>query len=166
LIAGGLSLAERTQTTYSYERLRSVAAGILDTAANTFLLLVAVRWFESGPAGKALVASGGSVGLLLSPLVVSYVENSGLSPAKAASRLAASGALCFLLMLCFPILPVYILGSLGSMAASSAAIPLLTQIYQENYPPAKSDRGRRPPFRGLTRQRLSTPAAGESRRQY
>jgi hypothetical protein len=33
-----------------------------------------------------------------------------------------------------PILPVFVVGSVLAMTASSAAVPLLTQIYQENYP--------------------------------
>jgi hypothetical protein len=40
-----------------------------------------------------------------------------------------------------PGLPVFILSSVVGMAASAAVIPLLTQMYQENYP--ESERGRR-----------------------
>jgi MFS family permease len=40
-----------------------------------------------------------------------------------------------------PALPVYVAGCVLAMTTSSAAIPLLTQIYQENYP--DRERGRR-----------------------
>jgi MFS family permease len=124
----------RTQLTYRYERWRAVASGVLETAATTFLILIAVRWFEAGSLAKALVAGGGSVGLLLSPWIVSRVESLGWPTAVAASRLACLGAASFLLTGLFPVLPVFVAGCVVAMAASSAAIPLMTQVYQDNYP--------------------------------
>jgi hypothetical protein len=130
-----------TELTYHYERWRAVAAGVLETAAHTFLLVIAVRSFAAGAIAKALVAGGGSMGLLVSPVVVSMVEKFGWPIARAAARLAAAGATAFLVMALAPVLPVFVLGSVLAMASSSAAIPLITQIYQENYP--ARDRGRR-----------------------
>jgi len=124
----------RTVLTYRYERWRAVSAGILETAGTTFLLLVAVRWFEAGALAKASVVAGGSLGLMLTPLVVTRVAALGWPVALAASRLAMLGLACFCLMALLPFLPVYVLGSVLAMTASSAAIPLLTQVYQENYP--------------------------------
>jgi len=72
--------------------------------------------------------------LILSPMVVSVVARLGWTTAKAASRLAAAGAACFLAMAFLPFLPIFVTGSILAMTASAAAIPLLTQIYQENYP--------------------------------
>src|SRR6185295_15070702 len=128
---------DRTALTYHYERWRAVANGTLETAGTTFLLLIAVKWFNAGATAKAFVAGGGSMGLLLTPLVVSVVQSFGWPAAKAASRLAAAGACCFLAMAAIPILPVFVVGSVLSMAASSSAIPLMTQVYQENYPEKK-----------------------------
>jgi hypothetical protein len=125
---------QRTELTYRYEKWRALTSGVLETAGSTFLLLIAVRWFEAGSWAKALVAGGGSLGLLLSPLMVSVVAHSGWSTSKAASRLAWGGAVCFLGMACLPFLPVFVLGSVLGMTAATSAIPLLTQIYQENYP--------------------------------
>src|ERR1044071_7546335 len=98
---------DRTALTYRYERRRAVANGILETAGTTFLLLIAVRWFRAGATAKALVAGGGSLGLMLSPLVVSSVARLGWTPAQAASRIALGGALSFALMACLPFLPVF-----------------------------------------------------------
>jgi MFS family permease len=125
---------EATAVTYHYERLRAISNGILETAATLFLLLIAVRWFQAGATAKALVAGGGSFGLLLTPLVVAAVQGLGWPAATAASRLAFVGTACFLIMALVPTLPVFVVGSVLSMAGASAAIPLLTQIYQENYP--------------------------------
>ena len=54
----------RTERTYRYELWRAGAAGILETAGSTFLLLIAVRWFNAGAWSKALIAGAGSLGLL------------------------------------------------------------------------------------------------------
>jgi hypothetical protein len=130
-----------TSVTYRYECWRAPAAGVIEAAGTIFLLLIAVRWFQAGPFAKAMVAGGGSVGLILAPWVVSRVEASGWPVAKAAARLAALGALSFLVMALIPVLPVFVAGCVLGMTTSSAAIPLLTQIYQENYP--DRERGRR-----------------------
>jgi MFS family permease len=123
-----------TRITYRYEKWRALAAGILEAASSIFLLLIAVRWYKAGPYAKALVAGGGSVGLLLAPWLVLRVESAAWPVAKAASRLAVLGALTFVAMAAVPLLPVFVLGSVVTLATVSAAIPLMTQVYQENYP--------------------------------
>jgi MFS family permease len=135
-----MSDASRTAQTYRYERWRAVASGILESAAATFLLLIAVRWYHAGAIAKALVAGGGSFGLMLGPWLVSRVEAAGWPVAKAASRVAVVGAIGFLVMAAAPMLPVFVIGAVITMAASAATVPLMTQIYQENYP--ERERGR------------------------
>src|SRR6185295_2465936 len=75
-----------------------------------------------------------------SPLVVSFVTNSGLPTGKAAARILTAGALAFLVAAAVPVLPVFVACSLVGMASSAAVIPLLTQMYQDNYP--EKERGR------------------------
>jgi MFS family permease len=123
-----------TLQTYRFERWRAVANGVLETGGTTFLLLIAVKHFEAGATAKALVASGGSVGLVLTPLVVSWVQKTGTRTAIAAARIALVGAVAMGLMAMLPWTAVFVAGSVVAMAASSSAIPLLTQVYQENYP--------------------------------
>ncbi|MCL5098536.1 MAG: MFS transporter [Candidatus Omnitrophica bacterium] len=123
-----------TERTYYYERWRAIFAGIIETAGTTFLLLIAVRWFSAGAMTKAIVAGAGSLGLLISPLVVTLVGVSRMTAARAAALLAALGAVCFFVMALVPVLPIFVVGSVLAMAAASASLPLLTQIYQENYP--------------------------------
>jgi MFS family permease len=123
-----------TAITYRYERWRSVAAGILETASVTFLLLIAVRYFQAGAIAKGVVASAGSVGYMLGPAVVSVVARAQWSSSKAAAFLSIIGAVTFLIMAAVPLLPVFAVGSVVGMTCASAAIPLLTQIYHENYP--------------------------------
>jgi len=135
--AVAVSPADRTRQTYRLEQRRAIANGVLESAGSTFLLLIAVRWYQAGSVAKALVAAGGSAGLLLTPLVVSQVARLGWPSALAASRFSAIGSVVFLLMALVPSLPVYVLGCMVTMAAASAAVPLMTQIYQDNYPEEK-----------------------------
>lgn len=126
--------AQRTAITYRYEKWRAAAAGIMETAGATFLLLIAVRHFEAGATAKAIVAGGASVGLMISPVVVSVVGNLGSPPSRAAAALAAFGSLTLLVMAAVPLLPVYVIGSVLATTSASAMIPLLTHMFQENYP--------------------------------
>jgi len=124
----------RTALTYRCERGRALASGILETGGTTFLLLIAVKHYQAGALAKALVAGGGSVGLILSPLLVSLVERTRWPVARAASRLAAVGAASMILMALFPVLPAFVIGAVVAMTTVAAAIPLMTQIFQDNYP--------------------------------
>jgi len=125
---------DRTAVTYRYELWRAVTGGILETAGSTFLLLIAVRWYESGASAKALLASGSSVGLLLTPLVVQWVESSQCTPSRFISRAFGLGALICAVMAALPSPGVFIVGGVAASSLMSAVVPLFTQIYQENYP--------------------------------
>lgn len=133
-------LSETARRTHLNEQVRAVSSGVLETAATTFLLLIAVRHFQAGALAKGVVAGGGSVGLMLTPAVVSIVARFGWRSAKAASALGWCGCAAFLLMAAIPTLPVFVLGGVLAMTSASAAIPLYTQMYHENYP--ASMRGR------------------------
>jgi MFS family permease len=148
-------VARHTVITYRYDRLRALASGILEVAATIFLLLIVVRHFHAGPLAKAAVASAGSIGLLFTPWVVTCAQRSKTPPARAASRISAIGAVAFLVMALFPVLPVFVIGSMVALASSTAIVPLVTQIYQENYD--SSDRGRR--FARGMMIRIATAAA-------
>ena len=129
-----LSDAQRTRRTYVHELLRAGTAGIIETAGSTFLLAVAVKHFAAGGTAKAIVAAAGSLGLLISPLVVSWVTRQRWPTAQAASRIFAVGAASFLLATFLPGLAAYVMFSVIGMTASASIIPLLTHMYQENYP--------------------------------
>ena len=131
---------DHTLQTYRFERWRAVSAGIVETAGSTFLLLIAVRWLHAGSIAKAIVAGSGSVGLLLSPVVVSCVMAAGWRTSRAAASIVALGAVAFFVAASFPSLAVFVPCVVVAMATSSAIIPLLTQMYQENYPERRRGR--------------------------
>ncbi|MFA6543353.1 MAG: MFS transporter [Limisphaerales bacterium] len=131
---------QHTQVTFHYERLRAVTTGIMEAAGTTFLLLIAVRHFNAGPMAKAFIAAGGSLGHLISPLVVNRVARLGWPVAQASSRIGFMGATALLIAVFAPGLPLYVLGSVVATTCAAAVIPLMTQVYQTNYPP--EERGR------------------------
>jgi predicted MFS family arabinose efflux permease len=130
----------RTSLTFRYEALRAIAAGIVETASTTFLVLIAVRWFEAGPLAKGLVASGAGLGYVISPLIVSRVEAARTPVARAASRLALAGAVSLTLSALVPGERLFVVSSLMAIALGGSMTPLLTQIYQDNYPDASRGR--------------------------
>src|SRR5690606_34838182 len=96
--------------------------------------------FEAGATAKSLIAAGSSLGLLLSPLVVSLVSHRQWLAATAAARVFWFGAGMFALAALVPLLPVFVGLTTLAMACSAAVLPLLTQIYQENYPSVRRGR--------------------------
>ena len=146
---------DQKQRTYRYELQRAITAGILETGGSTFLLLIAVRWFQAGAVAKAVVAGAGSMGLLISPALVSLVTSRGWPVSTAASRTLAIGAGAFAIAAMVPYLPVFISCAVVGMASSAAIIPLLTQMYQDNYP--ERERGRL--FSRTVMVRIATAAA-------
>jgi MFS family permease len=130
----------RTRLTFRYEALRAIAAGIVETASTTFLVLIAVRWFHAGPLAKGLVASGAGLGYVISPMIVAAVEARQTPVALAASRLSLAGAASLALSAIVPGEWLFVFTSMIAVAASGATSPLLTQIYQDNYPDASRGR--------------------------
>ena len=112
------------------------AAGIIESAANTFLLLIAVKHFAAGAGAKALSAGAGSFGLLRAPGAVSVVQRRRWPATVAVSRFLLVGAACCLLMAAVPRLWLYVPACLVAMALQSAIIPLMTETYHHNYPAA------------------------------
>ena len=135
-----VSAPSRTPLTFRYEAFRAVASGILETASTTFLVLIAVRWFEAGALAKGLVASGAGLGYVISPVMVSRVEAARVPVARAASRFALAAAVALGLSALIPGQFVFVASSLVAIALAGAMTPLLTQIYQDNYPDASRGR--------------------------
>ena len=129
-----MSQSEVTRTIFYHERWRAVAGGVLETAASTFLLLIAVRVFDAHATAKGLIAAGVSLGLLISPLVVWFVARRGVLISRAASKLALVGAAGFLAAAFAPSDWGFISASMIGISIGAAIVPLLTQMYQDGYP--------------------------------
>ncbi len=129
-----MTARERRDLTYRYERLRAPASGVLEAAAMTFLLLIAVRHFHSGAMAKAIIGGGASLGLILGPWLVSRVQAAQQPAARAASGTALLGAGLFALAAAVPAEWVFVVCCAAALGCTSVIIPLMTQVYHENYP--------------------------------
>ncbi len=128
---------ELESTTYRIERWRALPMGVLETATGTFLLLIAVQAYQAGATDKAMIAAGGNIGLLLTPLVVQAVERRRTRISHAAAAIAVGGTAAFCIAALFPTLNVYVLAAVIGAACLSALTPLVIQVYQDNYPAAQ-----------------------------
>jgi len=120
--------------TYRAEQWRAAAVGVTETASATFLLLIAVKYFSAGPTAKAIIASGGSLGLLLTPFTIWLAGRLRWPVSRLAAAMARVGAVCFLIPAVLPSLLAYLVCSTLAMTMILAMIPLLTHMLQENYP--------------------------------
>jgi hypothetical protein len=134
-----VTAAERTRVTLPLRVLPIGGGRIIETASATFLLLIAVRWFNAGAFARLRRRRSG-LGYLVTPVVVAMVENARIPVAQAAARLAAGGAVALAVAAVVPWEPVYVLTAMLAMASAGALVPLLTQIYQDNYPDATRGR--------------------------
>ncbi len=130
---------QRRNRTYLLEMRRAITAGVLETSAATFLLLIAVQHFQTGAMAKALLVMGGPLGLLLSPLAVSVTRNMHWKAATGAAAASCLGCFAFLVAALFENLWVFVPSCMIGVMSLSLGIPMMTQIYQENYP--ASERG-------------------------
>ncbi|MFH1022348.1 MAG: MFS transporter [Planctomycetota bacterium] len=126
--------------TFRMELRRALAAGIIETAGATFLMLIAVRQFQSSPLAKGVLAASANAGLLLTPLTVLVVARKNWPVSRAAAFFGAAGALAFLVAALFPAEWTFILFAALAMTSLLAAVPLMTQVYQDNY--SEETRGR------------------------
>ncbi len=126
--------------TLYYEKWRAVFSGILETGGSTFLLLVALQHFNANETAKGLIASGGSIGLLLSPVVLHVVSLAGWRVSAVGAVISVIGATGFLLAALIPDVYIFVGGSILGLLCITSYIPLLTQMYQDNYPAAQRGR--------------------------
>lgn len=123
-----------SRKTFFLEMLRSLLLGIIETAGNTFFLLYMERVLFAGEWSKSFVAGGASIGLLLSPLVVQVVAGFGLLSSRAASvSFAVSSVACLLVFLSDDVYCITFFLTIA-LASCNTSIPLVTQIYADNYP--------------------------------
>jgi MFS family permease len=128
------------ETTFLYERWRAGFAGVVETAGTTFLILIALRYFQTGWWEKALLASSVPMGLFASPAVVYLAARGGWHAGKTAAILCVLGGIGFLGAAASPVLEWFLAGTILGMACSAAIVPLMTQITADNYP--STQRGR------------------------
>nr|MBX2824180.1 hypothetical protein [Gammaproteobacteria bacterium] len=126
-------MTPESRTTYFYERWRAVGAGVVETLTATFFLLIVIEYFDAGALVQSIVAASHALGLLLSPLIT-YMARASRMPVSclcALQMLLGAAALSGYLFI--PSLYSFLTGGIVATVAVTGSIPLLTQIYQQNY---------------------------------
>ncbi len=129
----GLDINRRQRRAFLCDLMRASASGVVEAFAGGIFLLVAITRLEASKAEQALIATGGSWGLLLGPLVVSCVRNVGCRVQHAMAALHFLGALGLVAAALAQNSWLYCLGGVVALAAGGMAVPLATQYYQQNY---------------------------------
>ncbi len=122
----------RERRTFELERWRSVAAGVTETANSTFLGLVAIKYFQASQDVKGVLLTNTSLGMLISPIVLSVVAGRGWPAGKGVAIFSAIAALMCLLA-AFPSLTLFVVCSILAYMAAAAVSPLYLAIYEGNY---------------------------------
>ena len=130
----------RVKKTYFYENLRAISVGINETAVSTFLLLILVRYFDASATSKSFIAAAPFIGFILSPFSLHIAKYYSLTSNQTAYLLFLISSAGFILAASFDSLLFYIIGVMLGVVAASMTVPLVTQMYQENFP--RSKRGR------------------------
>jgi len=146
----GIVPDEQTRLTFQNELWRSLPAGVLETLGTTFGMLIAVRVFALQDFAKSLFLASTSGGLMVSLFIVPVLLRLRSTIAKTAARIQMVGGVMLALAAVFPESSWwYMAGLCTGLFCLAAQIPLMTQIYQHNYPQRK--RGTLFAVTGMTR---------------
>lgn len=130
-----MSAEEYRPRTFQLENLRAFPAGVLETLATTFSVLIADRVFHAGGFAKASLVALPSLGLLLSLFVVQGVRRSGLSANLILAiifGLAGSGFA--ISAMAGDHFGFYLFGMAIASVTLTLNLPLFSQIYRRHYP--------------------------------
>lgn len=119
---------------------RSVPIGILTPLESAVFLTIAVQRFDAPGWARGLIAAASGVGLLLSTVVTAYARRVRAPSMTVASWAIAAGAVAFAAASSGS-LAAYVVGVVVGVAALNMSVPLLTAVYEANFPAA--ERGRR-----------------------
>lgn len=131
-----LPSTEIIRRTVQLERYRAIAAGVFESYG-VFLLMILVRHFNGTSFDKSVIASAGTSGLLLTPLVLFLSRKFEFSSPRALSILFGTSSAAFFAASLVSSRPLFVsLLALGILLPSTAS-PLLTSIFNNNYPSNK-----------------------------
>jgi hypothetical protein len=115
------------------DMVRAVPQGLIDAAASSLYLLIAVDALNAGGFSKSVIAASISAGLLVSPSVATWAARVGIAVTRLAALIVAVGALAMTASLVSTSSVAFTLGALGGLASTSMIIPLITTMYLSNY---------------------------------
>ena len=129
--------ASIVRRTFRAELVRSLAAGLAETALATFAILIAVREYDSGPMAKSILLSSYAVGLVGSLFVVPLAVRAGWAVNRLAAGISVGSAVGFgMAALLADTEWGFIAGVSLGFIGMSLPLPLQTQYLRVHYPNA------------------------------
>ena len=126
---------EITRRTFRLEMWRSVPVGVIEYMFVPFAGLVALDYYGASDAQKAFLLAVSQVGLVASLIIVPLVRKLGWMANGTAAVFHFAAAAGITLAAAFPgSLTVFLAGLGFGMFAFMLPLPLMTQIYQANFP--------------------------------
>ena len=126
-----------SQTTYRLDLIRGALRGIITTGTQTFVLFIAIRYFQASDNVKAFIGAAPFLGMFLSVFGLHYLARTGWKKSLCG---AIPAALCGLFLLTSSasntLASFAILTGLGFICLHLLT-PFLTSIYNDNYPSDK-----------------------------
>gem|GEM_PF-3160577 len=130
-------ISERSVTvrTFAAEALRSVTAGVLETAFATFAVLIAVTQFSSGAWVKSTLFGSQAIGLIGSLMVVPLVMRLRLKVSHGAALVSVCSMLGFLVAAIGAKSEFwFVFGICTGLGVAGLAMPLQVHYLRHNYP--------------------------------
>jgi len=120
--------------TFRLELARSLPQGFIETAISTFVIFIAIRYFDLPAWMKGAIIASSSAGLLCSLFVVQFIRRHGYSVNKVAAILWGLSSLGFITAGLSHSSPngFFISICLAYLTLASAS-PLMAQIYRKHY---------------------------------
>jgi MFS family permease len=118
--------------TFRLERLRSIAAGITETANATFFGVIAIKYFHCSQTVKGVLLTNTSIGMLLSPVVLWWAAKRGWNTSQGIAIFSFFAAVACLVGLPDQ-LSLFVIGGMLSYAAAASVAPLYISLYEGNY---------------------------------
>ena len=113
--------------------MRAPFAGILESAMQTFVLLIAIRVFQPEPFFRAMIPASVSIGLLASPFVLSWASRYEIRAGRMAALCWIACGLLMFLASCSPVFPGFLLALSPSMFCFALVPTFMIFIYANNY---------------------------------
>lgn len=126
---------------YAFDLARSPFAGILESGMHTFALLIAIRVFNPEPVFKAMIPASISIGLIVSPFVLSFVSRYKIRATRLASICWVVSGLFMLLASLGNSFPTFFAALTPAMFAYALIPTFMIFAYANNY--TANQRGQR-----------------------
>lgn len=128
---------EDERKTFRWDLARGGLAGVVETGQVGFALVVAIGFFQAPDTVKGIIAASAPLGLLVTPLTLSWFSRTGAPAGKIASVVAFLAGILMLAGAFAGTLIGFLVPTCLSFAVAAQITPLLLHIWTCNYPSRK-----------------------------